>query len=334
MLPSLSILVAAVFGAGAARWLITRHACRAAGAQDLAAVATAIRGIGRGDDARAGIGRAVCELTGAAIGGLLEPDGHGNLVVSAAHGLEDALTISLAERSAAGTAFRSLQSQFVSDDPAGRRYGIASALYEPVVLDDKAAGVLFVAWARRIKRMEDRSFSVARLLAAEAAFVIERADLATRLERLARTDALTGLLNRRSADEELARLLARSRREGAPLSVAMIALDHFDRHGHAGGDRLLQAAARAWTDALRAGDLLARYGDAEFVAFFSPCGLDDATAAAERLREAQPCSIGVALWNRGESAFELLSRAGAALSKAKAGGGNRAVIARETTYIG
>ena len=79
---------------------------RAATAQDLAAVATVMREIGRSDDARASIGRAVCELTGAAMGGLLEPDGRGNLVLSAAHGLEDAITISLAERSASGTAFR------------------------------------------------------------------------------------------------------------------------------------------------------------------------------------------------------------------------------------
>jgi diguanylate cyclase (GGDEF)-like protein len=179
------------------------------------------------------------------------------------------------------------------------------------------------------------------LAAPEAAFVIERADLTTRLERLARTDELTGLANRRTADEELGRFLARSRRDGGALSVAMIDLDHFkaynDRHGHAGGDRLLQDAAKAWTETLRAGDFLARYGGEEFVAVFPHCALDDAGTAADRLREALPeavsCSIGVALWNRGESAFELLSRAGAALHKAKAGGRDRTVIARATTYI-
>ena len=68
---------------------------RAATADDLAAVAAVMREIGRSDDARASIGRAVCELTGAAMGGLLEPDGHGNLVITGAHGLDDAITISL-----------------------------------------------------------------------------------------------------------------------------------------------------------------------------------------------------------------------------------------------
>jgi diguanylate cyclase (GGDEF)-like protein len=322
---------------------------RAATAQDFAVVARVMHEVGRSKDARASIGRAVCELTGAAMGGLLEPDGRGNLVLTAAHGLEGPVTISLAERSASGSVFLSRESLFASDIPnspvvaalAGR-YGVESALYEPVVLDDTAVGVLFVAWARRVKHLEDRSVSIARLLAAEAAFVIERADLTTRLERLARTDQLTGLANRRTADEELGRFLARSRRDGEPQSEAMIYLAHFkaynDRHGHAGGDRMLQSAAHAWTETLRAGDLLARYGGEEFVAVFPQCGLDDAGAAADRLREALPdsisCSIGVALWNRGESAFELLNRADAALYKAKAGGRDRTVIARETAYTG
>ena len=217
---------------------------RAATAQDLAAVAAVMREIGRSDDARASIGRAVCELTGATMGGLLEPDGRGNLVLSAAHGLDDAITISLAERSASGTVFRSREPLFVSDIPTSpevaalaRRYGIASALYEPVVLDDQAVGVLFVAWERRVKRLEDRSVSVARLLADRGGVRDRARRSSTRLERLARTDELTGLPNRRTGDEELGRFLARSRRAGEPLSVAMIDLDHFkaynDRHGHA-----------------------------------------------------------------------------------------------------
>ncbi|WP_053227694.1 GGDEF domain-containing protein [Solirubrobacter soli] len=322
---------------------------RAATAGDVAAVAAAMREVSRSDDARASIGRAACGLTGAAIGGLLEPDGRGSLVVTGAHGLDAPIAISFAERSAGGTAFLTREPLFVSDIPnsptvaaLARRHGVASALYEPVIFDENAVGVLFVAWERRVKRLEDRAVSVARLLAAEAAFVIERADLTARLEHLARTDELTGLANRRTADEELGRFLARSRRDGEPLSLAMIDLDHFkaynDRHGHAGGDRLLQTAAEAWAATLRTGDFLARYGGEEFVAVFPACALDDAGDAAERLRVALPepttCSIGVTVWNRGESAYELLSRADAALHAAKAGGRDRVVVARETTYVG
>jgi diguanylate cyclase (GGDEF)-like protein len=339
------VVVAAALLVAAALVLAGRR--RGAAASDLAAIVAAMREIGRSENPRASIGRAVCALTGAAMGGLLEPDGDGNLVMTGAHGIDDRIVLSLEERSASGTVFASREPLFASDIAASptvaalaRRYGAASALYEPVVLDDEVVGVLFVAWTRRVKRLQDRSVSVARLLAAEAAFVIERADLTARLERLAGTDELTGLPNRRTADEALGRFLARARRTGQPLSLAMIDLDHFkahnDRHGHAGGDRLLQRAARAWTEALRGDDLLARYGGEEFVAVFGDCSLDAAGVAAERLRAALPdglsCSIGVALWSRGESARELLARADAALYKAKAGGRDRVVIAPETTY--
>jgi len=67
--------------------------------------------------------------------------------------------------------------------------------------------------------------------------------------RLARTDALTGVANRRAGDDELPRELARAARSGTPLCVALLDLDHFkaynDRHGHQAGDRLLKAAAAA-----------------------------------------------------------------------------------------
>ena len=216
-----------------------------------------------------------------------------------------------------------------------RDFGVESALYEPVILDGVAVGVLFVAWTGRVRRLEDRTASVSGLLATEAAFVIERADLIARLERLARTDELTGLANRRTADEELGRSLARARRDDEPLAVAMIDIDHFkvynDTHGHAGGDAMLTAAARAWSETLRGGDLLARYGGEEFIALFPRCRLDVAGSAADRLRGALPggvtCSVGVALWDGSESSDALLARADAALYEAKASGRDRTVIA-------
>jgi len=80
----------------------------------------------------------------------------------------------------------------------------------------------------------------------------------------ARTDALTGLPNRRAWDEELERELARAKRYGGRLCLAMIDLDHFkrfnDREGHQAGDRLLADSATAWREQLRPSDLLARYG--------------------------------------------------------------------------
>jgi diguanylate cyclase (GGDEF)-like protein len=151
-----------------------------------------------------------------------------------------------------------------------------------------------------------------------------------RVGRLARTDPLTGVLNRRVWDQELPRELARSARTGQPLCVGLLDMDRFkafnDRHGHQAGDRLLKAAGAAWWANLRKTDLLVRYGGEEFAVLLPDCGLDHAMVIAERLRTALPegtCSIGVAEWVRGESVDELVRRADQALYAAKQGGRDR-----------
>ena len=152
--------------------------------------------------------------------------------------------------------------------------------------------------------------------------------------RLARTDALIGVANRRAWDDELPRELARAARSGTRVCVALLDLDHFkaynDRHGHQAGDRLLKAAAAAWLGKLRKTDLLARYGGEEFAVLLPDCGLDNAMEIAERLRTAQPegtCSLGVAAWDGHEDAARLVARADRALYAAKAGGRNRRLAA-------
>jgi diguanylate cyclase (GGDEF)-like protein len=148
--------------------------------------------------------------------------------------------------------------------------------------------------------------------------------------RLARTDALTGVANRRAWDDELPRELARAARSGEPLCVALLDLDHFkaynDRHGHQAGDRLLKAAATAWQGRLRKTDLLARYGGEEFAVLLPDCGLANGMEIAERLRTAQPegtCSLGVAAWDGQEEATALVARADRALYAAKKAGRDR-----------
>ena len=150
--------------------------------------------------------------------------------------------------------------------------------------------------------------------------------------RLARTDSLTGVANRRAWDEELPRELARSSRSRQPVCVALLDLDHFkaynDEYGHQAGDRLLKAAAAAWEGRLRKTDLLARYGGEEFAILLPDCALGDAMEIAERLRTAQPevtCSIGVADWDGREDIGRLVARADRALYAAKAGGRDRCV---------
>jgi diguanylate cyclase (GGDEF)-like protein len=109
-------------------------------------------------------------------------------------------------------------------------------------------------------------------------------------EREAISDPLTGLYNRRLAMQRLDEELARARRTGAPVAVALVDLDHFkrvnDRLGHAAGDAVLREAARRLTAGTRASDVLARFGGEEFLLVAPGTPADAARSLAERLRAA------------------------------------------------
>jgi diguanylate cyclase (GGDEF)-like protein len=179
--------------------------------------------------------------------------------------------------------------------------------------------------------MEALAAQIARFLTV----LSERAELVERLERLSLTDELTGLPNRRAWNDGLERELARARRGGEPLCVALLDLDRFkafnDQRGHQAGDALLCELARSWTDLLRATDLLARYGGEEFTLAFPSWPLANALTVVDRLRAATPggltCSAGLTTWKEGESAQELIGRADAALYEAKRGGRDQTVVA-------
>jgi diguanylate cyclase (GGDEF)-like protein len=110
------------------------------------------------------------------------------------------------------------------------------------------------------------------------------------LERLARVDQLTGVLNRGAFFDRLGTEFRRTRRYDRPLSVLMIDIDHFkslnDRHGHATGDAVLAACARLMASSLRESDEIGRYGGEEFAAFLPETKLVDAATVAEKLRAA------------------------------------------------
>lgn len=160
-------------------------------------------------------------------------------------------------------------------------------------------------------------------------------DQAVQLDQHARTDALTGLPNRRTLDHQLERAVHAADLEGAPLTVAMLDLDHFkeynDSNGHQAGDALLTTCARAWQEAAPQGSFLARYGGEEF-AILLP-GMDGEAAAPhlERLRIATPApvtvSIGYFVRSAGATGDESLLRADRALYSAKAAGRDRVVSA-------
>jgi diguanylate cyclase (GGDEF)-like protein len=208
-----------------------------------------------------------------------------------------------------------------------------ASLWQPVVRDSVPVGVLAFYW--QVAGSKDAPIAtLAGLLATEAAVTLERIELLTRLESIARTDDLTGLPNRRAWEAEVPRELLRAEREGRPLCVAMIDLDHFkefnDERGHQAGDRFLKQAAAAWGVELRGTDFLARYGGEEFALVLPNCAPEQAMEVADRLRAATPegetCSIGIASWDGQESAPALLGRADGALYEAKRAGRNLSVI--------
>ncbi len=170
------------------------------------------------------------------------------------------------------------------------------------------------------------------------ALLDERTALLAKLNRLALTDELTGLANRRAWRQTLTRELAGAQRAGQSLCVAMLDLDHFkaynDTHGHQAGDHALADIAHAWVGQLRAGDILARYGGEEFAALLPNLQLPAAETVLARLRAATPhdqtCSAGLASFNGTETAEQLVNRADAALYAAKAAGRNRTITTPPT----
>jgi diguanylate cyclase (GGDEF)-like protein/PAS domain S-box-containing protein len=163
--------------------------------------------------------------------------------------------------------------------------------------------------------------------------------LAAEAQKLAMTDALTGLANRRCTLDWLDRFLKVSARESSPLALVMFDIDHFkginDCFGHATGDSVLVRVSELTRQQVRAGDLIGRIGGEEFVWLLPEAGSASARGMAERLRLAiqhgssagdlpkVTVSLGMAHYRRGDTAEGLLARADAALYEAKQGGRNQ-----------
>jgi diguanylate cyclase (GGDEF)-like protein len=175
----------------------------------------------------------------------------------------------------------------------------------------------------------------------------ELAEANARLAQLAVTDGLTGLYNHRHFHERLALEVERSGRNGLPLALFMIDVDHFkrynDRYGHPSGDEVLRQVARLLAEGRRVNDFCARYGGEEFAVVLVDTPKLTAAQVAEKLRQriaehgfpnadaqaggAVAVSIGVAAFPDDAGDPEALVRAAdAALYRAKAGGRNCVVL--------
>jgi len=159
------------------------------------------------------------------------------------------------------------------------------------------------------------------------------------LRHLSITDGLTGLYNRRHIDELIQIEIARACRSREPLTIALFDLDHFkrinDQLGHARGDEVLKATARALRTALRETDIVGRYGGEEFLAILPFTTLHDAISALSRVKiiiamHLTPglpypvtVSAGVARYREGETPLEFMNRVDKLLYEAKKEGRDR-----------
>jgi len=172
-------------------------------------------------------------------------------------------------------------------------------------------------------------------------------DTAQEMHTLAHTDTLTGLANRRAAQEVLVREVARAGRYQRELAVLMLDIDRFkvlnDGFGHPLGDRVLVALAERLRANVRTSDLVARWGGEEFVVVAPETPMAQAQQLAELLRShvakdpfldghRVTVSIGVASYREGGHVDALVARSDAALYRAKAAGRNRVAVVDDLTH--
>jgi len=230
---------------------------------------------------------------------------------------------------------------------------VARELVVPTLRGDRVVSILGVG--NKLSDYDERDVELVAYIADLVWSIVEqkRADdqihqLNSQLERMAMTDELTGLTNRRSFFLQGAQEIIKAENYRTPFSLLMLDLDEFksinDRYGHEAGDKMLQCVSNTLLENIRKIDLLARLGGEEFSVMLPNTGPEDAVHLAERLRSAVEAgclsiggqdmkvtvSIGAASYNQEVlSLNDLLRNADAAMYQAKSQGRNRVVTWRD-----
>jgi diguanylate cyclase (GGDEF)-like protein len=216
----------------------------------------------------------------------------------------------------------------------------------PLIARDRIKGALNIYRDGEGVEFSDTEFELAKRFGDAAALALDNAEIRERLERQARTDSLTGLLNHSVFYEQLLHALQESSRVHSPVAVLMLDIDDFkhvnDVHGHAVGDELLRFLAEVLRASVRPEDTICRLGGEEFAVVMVGCSEENALKVAERverrLAESEfpgigrlAVSVGLALGpEHAMNPRELAACAEAAMMTAKAQGKNRVVLYSDT----
>jgi diguanylate cyclase (GGDEF)-like protein len=211
---------------------------------------------------------------------------------------------------------------------------------EPLLVGGQVIGSVLVTREQAIDRTQRARVRESVIQAAP--ILANQRNLAV-AERRAASDALTGLPNRRAADEAIKRMIAHAGRTVAPMSAVLLDLDHFkqinDLHGHDRGDKVLATIGQLVASNLRASDFAARYGGEEFLLLLPDTDSSGAFEVAEKLRRtierAEVRQVGTLTASFGIATLpddavepeQLLRKADRALYAAKARGRNRVEVA-------
>lgn len=282
------------------------------------------------------------------------------LLIAAAKGMSPPLSRSMAiplGKGIAGRVARGDTPLLVNDierdsrtaTPNRPRFRTKSFISLPLRDDRRLIGVLNLADRQDGPCFTEADLSLVLNFACQAMPILDRiieTERIEQLEKLAMTDPLTGLYNRRFLDARLEEEISRSQRQGKPFSLILADLDNFklynDICGHIAGDRALCRVATVMNSVSREMDVAIRYGGEEFCLILPITGKKEAFFAAERLRQAieaavfpgetnlplgrMTISAGIATYpDDGTSMHALLSAADLALYRAKELGRNRSI---------
>ncbi len=232
-----------------------------------------------------------------------------------------------------------------SDRAVAEKYkgkGVTTLLSSPIKTSEGVIGAVTAVYSTKTgSEIFDSSFFY--YLGEQIGLVIHNAILYEKVNQLANTDPLTGLVNRRKMSELFGQEIKRARRTGKSFTIAMIDIDNFkkvnDTYGHECGDNVLKAVADLFLSECREYDYICRWGGEEFLLLFIDTDLTTAATIAERIRSlfghkenicmdrcSSTLSVGITEFKPDLTMKQLIDLADDALYSAKKNGRNRVVI--------